>query len=109
MAALAAATGSLTGDYLAGRRQVQLPRHADSEPTGPRRSIVLRGAREMNDNLAMSDATYSALEAKLGREHVIDLIMTISFYCAVVRILATLQIDVEPDYQKYLSEHPLPA
>jgi hypothetical protein len=63
----------------------------------------------MVERLAMSDATYKALEAKLGRAHMIDLIMTISFYCAVVRILATLQIDVEPDYQKYLDEHPLPA
>ena len=71
--------------------------------------LVLRGAREMVERLAMSDTTYKALEAKLGRTHMIDLIMTISFYCAVVRILATLQIDVEPDYQKYLDEHPLPA
>lgn len=71
--------------------------------------LVLRGAREMNDKLAMSDATYKALEAKIGRAHMIDLVMTISFYCAVVRILATLQIDVEPEYQKYLDEHPLPA
>lgn len=71
--------------------------------------LVLRGAREMNDNLAMSDATYKALETKLGRAHMIDLVMTISFYCAVVRILATLQIDVEPDYQKYLDQHPLPV
>lgn len=71
--------------------------------------LVLRGAREMAERLAMSDATYKALEAKLGCAHMIDLVMTISFYCAVVRILATLQIDVEPDYQKYLDEHPLPA
>ena len=35
--------------------------------------------------------------------------MTIAFYNGVVRILATLQIDVEPDYQKYLDEYPLPA
>jgi alkylhydroperoxidase family enzyme len=71
--------------------------------------LVLRGAREMNENLAMSDATYEALERRLGRAHMIDLIMTISFYCAVVRILATLQIDVEPEYMKYLEQHPLPG
>ncbi len=71
--------------------------------------LVLRGAREMNDRLSMSDATYAALEKSLGRAHMIDLIMTISFYCAVVRILATLEIDVEPEYRKYLDEHPLPA
>jgi hypothetical protein len=27
----------------------------------------------------------------------------------VVRVLATLQIDVEPDYQPYLDRFPLPA
>jgi hypothetical protein len=34
--------------------------------------------------------------------------MVIAFYNAVVRVLATLQIDVEPEYQRYLVEHPLP-
>ena len=43
-----------------------------------------------------------------GREQVIDLSLTIAFYCGVVRLLATLQIDVEPEYQPYLDEFPLP-
>ena len=63
----------------------------------------------MTKGLAMSDATYAALEQALGREHMIDLIMTIAFYSAVVRILATLQIDVEPEYLPYLQTFPLPA
>ncbi len=50
----------------------------------------------------------AALGAQLSREHVVDLTMTIAFYNAVVRVLATLQIDVEPEYRKYLDEHPLP-
>ena len=62
----------------------------------------------MTDGLAMSDATYAALEQALGREHMIDLVITIGFYCAVVRILATMQIDVEPEYLPYLREFPLP-
>jgi alkylhydroperoxidase family enzyme len=69
---------------------------------------VLRGAREMTNDLAMSDATYAALENALGREQVIDLTLAIAFYNAVVRLLGTLQIDVEPEYQRYLEEHPLP-
>lgn len=69
---------------------------------------VLRAAREMTDGLAMSDATFAALEKTLGREQVIDLTLTIAFYNAVVRLLATLQIDVEPEYQPYLEQHPLP-
>ena len=35
-------------------------------------------------------------------------IVKIAFYNAVVRVLATLEIDVEPDYQRYLDEFPLP-
>ena len=36
----------------------------------------------------------------------VDLTLTIGFYNAVVRVLATLQIDVEPDYQPYLDRFP---
>ena len=74
----------------------------------PLARLVLRAAREITQNLSMSDETFAALGAQLSREHMIDLIMTISFYNAVVRVLATLQIDVEPEYQKYLAAHPLP-
>ena len=69
---------------------------------------VLRAAREITDGIAMSDATFVELEAALGREQVIDLTLAIAFYNAVVRLLGTLQIDVEPEYQRYLEEHPLP-
>ena len=69
---------------------------------------VLRSAREMTGDLAMSDDTFATLEKALGREQVIDLTLAIAFYNAVVRLLATLQIDVEPEYQKYLEQHPLP-
>ncbi len=73
-----------------------------------RSRLVLRAAREMTNNLAMTDETFAALSAQLSREHMIDLTLTIAFYNAVVRVLATLQIDVEPEYQKYLDRHPLP-
>jgi hypothetical protein len=69
---------------------------------------VLRAAREMTIDLAMSDQTYGTLEQALGREPVIDLTLAIAVYNAVVRLLGTLQIDVEPEYQRYLEEHPLP-
>jgi len=69
---------------------------------------VLRAAREMTNDLAMSDESFAALERAVGREQVIDLTLAIAFYNAVVRLLGTLQIDVEPEYQRYLEEHPLP-
>jgi alkylhydroperoxidase family enzyme len=70
--------------------------------------LVLRAAREMTVEGAMGDATFFALQAELGNERVVDLTLAIGFYSAVVRVLATLQIDVEPDYMPYLERFPLP-
>jgi alkylhydroperoxidase family enzyme len=70
---------------------------------------VLRGAREITTAGAMAAETFTSLQAALGNEQVVDLTLTISFYNAVVRVLATLQIDVEPEYQPYLDRWPLPA
>ena len=69
--------------------------------------MVLRGAREVTSDGAMSGPTFASLQATLGNEQVFDLTITISFYCAFVRVLATLQIYVEPDYQPYLDRWPL--
>jgi len=71
---------------------------------------VLMAAREMTGTgLAMSDATFATLKAVMPTEHLVDLTLVIAFYNAVVRVLATLQIDVEPEYQPYLDRYPLPA
>ena len=69
---------------------------------------VLKGAREMTLDGAMTDATFAALQSRLGNERVVDLTLVIGFYNAVVRVLATLQIDVEPNYMQYLERFPLP-
>ncbi len=70
--------------------------------------LVLKLAREMTLDGGGSEATFSALGAKMSSELLLDLTMTIAFYNAVVRMLATLQIDVEPDYMPYLEKYPLP-
>ena len=62
----------------------------------------------MTNGLAMSDATFAELRQSLDNERLTDLVMTIAFYNAVVRVLATLEIDVEDGYRKYLDEFPLP-
>jgi alkylhydroperoxidase family enzyme len=71
--------------------------------------LVLKAAREMTTEGTMAEATFATLQAELGNERVVDLTLTIGFYNAVVRVLATLQIDVEPDYMTYLERFPLPA
>jgi alkylhydroperoxidase family enzyme len=70
---------------------------------------VLLAAREMTEAGAMSDATFAALQSALGNEQVVDLTLTIAFYNGVVRVLGTLAIDVEPEYQPYLDRFPFPA
>ena len=69
---------------------------------------VLRAAREMTAGPAITDATWDELAAVLDNEALTDLVITISFYNGVVRLLASLQVDVEDDYLHYLEEFPLP-
>jgi alkylhydroperoxidase family enzyme len=75
----------------------------------PLAKAVLRAAAEMTRDLAISDATFAELRASLDNECTVDLVITIAFYNAVVRVLAGLQIDVEDGYRHYLDEFPLPA
>ena len=74
----------------------------------PRAKLVLRAAREMTLEGAVAAGTFSELEAEFGRDLIIDLVLAIAFYNGVVRVLASLEIDVEDDYQKYLEQFPLP-
>jgi hypothetical protein len=70
---------------------------------------VLRAARQITADKRPDPATWAELEAALGRPRLVDLVLVVSFYNAVVRILATLQIDLEPGYERYLEQFPLPA
>jgi alkylhydroperoxidase family enzyme len=74
----------------------------------PLAKAVLRAAREMTTELAISEQTFTELRRELDNERLTDLVLTIGFYNGVVRILATMQIDVEEGYHKYLDEFPLP-
>jgi alkylhydroperoxidase family enzyme len=74
----------------------------------PLAKLVLKAAREATSDGAVSEATFAALRNDFDNERIVDLVITISFYNAVVRLLGSLQIDVEPEYQPYLDEFPLP-
>ena len=75
----------------------------------PLARAILRGAREMVRELAMSEATFAEIKKELSDEHMTDLVLTIAFYCAVVRVLATMQIDNEPSYKEVLQQYPIPG
>jgi alkylhydroperoxidase family enzyme len=70
---------------------------------------VLTAVREITDDRTMREPTWQALERQLGRARLVDLVVVISFYNAVVRVLGTLRIDVEAGYQGYLDAFPLPG
>jgi alkylhydroperoxidase family enzyme/enoyl-[acyl-carrier-protein] reductase (NADH) len=74
----------------------------------PLAKAVLRAAREMTRDLAVSDETFATLRQDLDNERLTDLVVTISFYNGLVRLLESMQVDVEEDYLPYLEEFPLP-
>ena len=51
---------------------------------------------------AVSKPTFDALRAFLKSDELIDLIYTIAYYNGIVRLLASLEVDVEPSYAPYL-------
>ena len=75
----------------------------------PLAKAILKGAREMVRELAMSEATFAEIRKALSNEHMTDLVLTIAFYCAVVRVLATMKMDNEPYYKEVLQQYPIPG
>ena len=70
---------------------------------------ILKGAREMVRDLEMSMTTFAEIKRHLSNEEMVDLVLTIAFYCAVVRVLATMKIDNEPHYREVLQQYPFPG
>jgi alkylhydroperoxidase family enzyme len=83
----------------------------EGKPSGlePLAKAILKGAREMARQLAMSEATFAEIKRHLSDEEMVDLVLTIAFYCGVVRVLATMQIDNEPTYKEVLAQYPMPG
>ncbi|HEX3650351.1 MAG TPA: carboxymuconolactone decarboxylase family protein, partial [Pseudonocardiaceae bacterium] len=84
-------------------RQVRTDRPLPAGPTG----TVLRAARELTLDQDLTDATWQAMVDSVGVRQSVELVLVIAFYNAVIRVLAALAIDLEPDYQHYLDEFPL--
>lgn len=76
---------------------------------GAAERAVLAAARHLTTAATLTDAQFAALRAHLDEKSIVELLVVISFYNGVVRVLASLQIDVEPEYQPYLDAFPLPA
>jgi alkylhydroperoxidase family enzyme len=70
---------------------------------------VLKAAREMAQEATLSDPTFAVLRRHLTNENIVDLLLIVAEYCGVVRFLAAMQVEVEPDYQPHLDAFPLEA
>ena len=62
----------------------------------------------MVTDLRISNSNFDILKTNMSHEHLVDLVLTIAFYCGVVRVLATLEVDNEPQYKEVLNTFPLP-
>jgi alkylhydroperoxidase family enzyme len=75
----------------------------------PLTRAVLAGAREMTEGVEMSETTYARLAEDLDPAQLVDLVVTVGFYCGIVRVLATMQIDLEAAYSPVLEQFPFPS
>lgn len=89
-------------------RAIALDSAGQESPLEPLARAVLQAAREMTQRLTLSDETFAALSEALDAESLIDLLIAIGEYNGMVRIMAALQIDLEPEYVSYLERFPLP-
>ena len=69
--------------------------------------LALNAARELTENGAINDSTWAALAQHFDSSLLTEIVIVVSFYNYVVRVLSALQIDIEPEYQKYLDQFPM--
>ncbi len=65
--------------------------------------LVLAAAEAVHE-MAVTDELFRALEAELGRTGAMELIVVISQYEAVARIIQALGVEVEADHQHHLAD-----
>ena len=70
-------------------------------------AAVIQAATEITTDLGLADETWQRLVSLLGTACAMELVLVVAHYCAVVRVLNTLRVDVEPEYEQYLREFPL--
>lgn len=87
----------------------QLIEALDGRPSDldPPARLVVDAAAEMTRVGGISEATFRRLQRLLDDERLVELVVTLGYYNGVVRILETLQVDVEPEYLPALAEFPL--
>jgi alkylhydroperoxidase family enzyme len=70
-------------------------------------AAVIAATTEITQDLGLTDETWQRLAGLMGTARAVELVLVVAHYCAVVRVLNSLKVDVEPEYQRYLREFPL--
>jgi alkylhydroperoxidase family enzyme len=74
----------------------------------PLAKAVLAAAREAAVDGAVSAGTVAALRRGLDDEQLVDLVLAIAFYTFTVCVLESLDVELEPEYERLASELPFP-
>jgi alkylhydroperoxidase family enzyme len=86
-----------------GIRREQLEHLADFEGSSifnEQERAVMRYAAEATREVKVSDATFEALRGFLDNRRIMELVMNVAFYNAVVRILVPCGVELEPTTKK---------
>lgn len=75
----------------------------------PLASAVLAAARSLTDHLVLPQEIFDQLAEGLGTAELVDLLVAIGEYNGLVRVMAAIEIDLEPEYVPYLERFPLPT
>ncbi len=74
-----------------------LPRWRDSALFDAEESVVLQLADDLTHASGASAATMKGLLERFGEKHLMELLATGAFYCAVARIVNSLDCELEPE------------
>lgn len=73
----------------------------------PLARAVLRAARDLTAGYAVSAGAWETLAAGLPTEALVDLLFAVTTYCGTIRMLMTLEVELEDSYRHFLEEYPL--
>jgi alkylhydroperoxidase family enzyme len=68
---------------------------------------LLEAAARLTEDMTVPAELWDRLAARMSPARLVDFVVVAAFYCMVVRVLGTLEIDVEPEYERYLDRFPL--
>jgi alkylhydroperoxidase family enzyme len=68
---------------------------------------ALRAASQLTETLQISDVVWAELAASFDASQLVEIVLIISYYNHVARILGALEIEVEPEYEQYLRAFPM--